>query len=144
MSMSEANSNRRGGSIEMRKVLFCALKSLSFILWSEVTQSCPTLRNPMDCSLPHSSVHGIFQARILEWVAISFSSAWKWKVKMKSLSRVQLFATPWTAAYQAPLSMGFFRQEYWCGVPLPSPKIDWQVPVKLIHAQNCPNYKSWS
>ena len=55
------------------------------------------------------------------WVAISFSSAWKWKVKVKSLSRVRLLATSWTAAYQAPLSMGFSRQEYWSGVPLPSP-----------------------
>ena len=68
-----------------------------------------------------SPVPGILQARTLEWVAISFSNAWKWKVKVKSLSRVQLFTTPWTAAYQAPLSMGFSRQEYWSGVPSPSP-----------------------
>ena len=88
---------------------------------SEVTQSCPTLCNPMDCSLPGFSIYGIFQARILEWVAISFFNAWKWKVKVKSLSRVLLFATPWTAAYQASPSMGFSRQEYWSGVPLPSP-----------------------
>ena len=84
-------------------------------------QSCLTLCNPMDCSLPGFSVHGILQARTLEWVAISFSNAWKWKVKVKSLSRVQLLATPWTAAYQAPPSMGFSRQEHWSGVPLPSP-----------------------
>ena len=51
---------------------------------------------------------------------ISFFNAWKWKVKVKSLSCVQLLATPWTAAYQAPPSMGFPRQEYWSGVPLPS------------------------
>ena len=63
-------------------------------------------------------VPGILQARGLEWVAISFSNAWKWKVKVKSLSRIRLLATPWTAAYQAPLSMGFSRQEYWSGVPL--------------------------
>ena len=75
-------------------------------------QSCPTLCDPIDCSLPGSSVPGILQARTLEWVAISFSSAWKWKVKVKSLSSVQLFATPWTAAHQAPPSMGFSRQEY--------------------------------
>ena len=75
----------------------------------------------MDCSPPGFSVHGILQARTLEWVAISFSNAWKWKVKVKSLSRVWLLATPWTAAYQAPPSMGFSRQEYWSGVPLPSP-----------------------
>ena len=84
-------------------------------------QSCPTLCDPIDCSPPGSPVPGILQARTLEWVAISFSSAWKWKVKVKSLSRVRLFATPWTAAYQAPPSMGFSRQEYWSGVPLPSP-----------------------
>ena len=84
-------------------------------------QSCPTLCDPIDGRLPGSPVPGILQARTLEWVAISFSNAWKWKVKGKSLSRVQLFATPWTAAYQAPLSMGFSRQEYWSGVPLPSP-----------------------
>ena len=71
-------------------------------------------------SPPGSSVPGILQARTLEWVAISFSNAWKWKVKGKLLSRVQLFMTPWTAAYQAPPSMGFSRQEYWSGVPLPS------------------------
>ena len=88
---------------------------------SEVTQSCPTLGTPLDCSLPGSSVHGVFQARVLEWVAISFSNAWKWKVKVKSLSHVRLLATPWTAAYQAPPSMGFSRQECWSGVPLPSP-----------------------
>ena len=60
-------------------------------------------------------IPGILQARTLEWVAISFSNAWKWKVKVKSLSHVWLFTTPWTAAYQAPLSMGFSRQEYWSG-----------------------------
>ena len=75
----------------------------------------------MNCSSPGSSVHGISQIRILEWVAISSSSAWKWKVKVKSLSRVRLFETPWTAAHQGPLSMGFSRQEYWSGVPFPSP-----------------------
>ena len=85
-------------------------------------QSCLTLCDPMDCSVPGSPVPGILQARTLEWVAISFSNAWKWKVKVKSLSRVWLLATPWTAAYQAPPSMGFSRQQYWSGVPLPSPK----------------------
>ena len=82
--------------------------------------SCPTLRDPMGCSPSGSPVPGTLQARALEWVAIAFSSAWKWKVKVMSLSRVWLFATPWTAAYQAPPSMGFSRQEYWSGVPLPS------------------------
>ena len=84
-------------------------------------QLCPTLCDPRGCSLLGFSVHGILQARTLEWVAISFSNAWKWKVKVKLLSLVQLLATPWTAAYQAPPSMGFSRQEYWSGVPLPSP-----------------------
>ena len=84
-------------------------------------QSCPTLCDPIDGSPPGSPVPGILQARILEWVAISFSNAWKWKVKGKSLSRVWLLATPWTAAYQAPQSMGFSRQKYWSGVPSPSP-----------------------
>ena len=79
-------------------------------------QSCPTLCDPIDDSPPGSPVPRILQARTLEWVAISFSNAWKWKVKMKSLSRVQLLVTPWTTAHQAPPSMGFSRQEYWSGV----------------------------
>ena len=84
-------------------------------------QTCPTLCDPPDGSPPGSPVPGILQARTLEWVAISFSNAWKWKVKVKLLSHARLFATPWTAAHQAPPSMGFSRQEYWSGVPLPSP-----------------------
>ena len=134
---------------------------------SEVAQLCPTLSVPMDCSLRGSSVHGIFQARVLEWGAIAFSNtleyylapkqneivplaaAWvyqeiiilsqrekdKYKISLTDgiykfillllllsrFSRVRLFSTPWTAAYQAPLPMGFSRQEYWSGVPLPSP-----------------------
>ena len=83
-------------------------------------QSCPTLCDPRDGSPPGSAVPGVLQARTLEWVAISFSNAWKWKVKVKSLIRVRPSATPWTAAYQAPPSMGFSRQEYWSGVPVPS------------------------
>ena len=78
-------------------------------------QSYPTLCDPMDGSPPGSPVPVILQARTLEWVAISFFNAWKWKVKVKSLSHVWLVATPWTAAYQAPLSMGVSRQEYWSG-----------------------------
>ena len=73
----------------------------------------------MDCSLPGFSVPGILQARTLEWVALSFSNAWKWKVKVKSLSRVWLLASPWTVAYQAPPFMGFSGQQYWSGVPIP-------------------------
>ena len=82
-------------------------------------QSCRTLCDPIDP--PGSPVPGILQARTLEWVAISFSNAWKRKVKGKSLSPLRLSATPWTAAYKAPLPMGLSRQEYWSGVPLPSP-----------------------
>ena len=84
-------------------------------------QSCPTLCDPIDGGPPGSPVPGILQARTLEWVAISFSNAWKGKVKVKSLSHFRLFTTPWSAAYQAPPSMGLYRQEYWSGVPLPSP-----------------------
>ena len=93
--------------------MFCAAaKSL---------QSCSTLCNPTDGSSLGSAIPGILQARTLEWAAISYSDAWKWKVKGKSLSRVWLLVTPWTAAYQAPPSMGVSRQEYWSGMPLPSP-----------------------
>ena len=83
-------------------------------------QLCPTLCDPIDGSPPGSPVSGILQVRTLEWVAISFSKAWKWKLKVKSVSHVRLLATPWTAAYPAPPSMGFSRLEYWSGVPLPS------------------------
>ena len=86
-------------------------------------QSCPTLRSPIDGSPLSSPIPGILQPRTLEWVAISFSNSWKWKVKVKSLSRVWLLATPWTAAHQAPPFMGFSRQEYWSRLPLPSPKV---------------------
>ena len=89
-------------------------------------QSCLTLCNPRDGSPPASPVPGILQAITLEWVAISFSNAWKWKVKVKSLSRVRPSVTPWTAAFQAPPSMGFSRQEYWSGVPLPSPLLNYK------------------
>ena len=87
---------------------------------AKLLQSCPTLCDPIDGSPPGSPVPGTLQARTLEWVAISFSNAWKWKVKVKSLSHVQLPVTPWTAAHQAPPSMRSSRQEYWSGVPLPS------------------------
>ena len=95
-------------------------------------QSCPTLCDPIDGRPPGSAVPRILQARTLEWVAISFCNAWKWKVKVESLSRVWLFTTPWTAAYQAPLSMGFSRQEYWSGLPLPSPVLLWTFPLALL------------
>ena len=88
---------------------------------AKLLQSSPTLWDPIDSIPPGSAIPGILQARTLEWVATSFSSSWKWKVKVNSLSHVWLIATPWTAAYQAPSSTGFSRQEYWSGLPLPSP-----------------------
>ena len=104
-------------------------------LWSAAAakslQSCPTLCDPIDGSPPGSPVPGILQARTLEWGAISSSSAGKWKVKVKSLSLVWLLATPWTAAPQAPPSMGFSGQEYWSGAPLPSPAL-WSVGLQRV------------
>ena len=94
----------------------------TMLCYAKSLQSCPTLCDPIDSSPPVFPVPGILQARTLEWVAISFSNAWKWKEKVKSLSHVRLLATPWIAAYQAPPSIGFSRQEYWSGVPLPSPE----------------------
>ena len=88
---------------------------------AKLLQLCPTLCDPINGNPPGSLVTGTLQARTLEWVAISFSNAWKWKVKVKSLSRVWLVMTPWTVAHQALPSMGFSRQEYWSGVPSPSP-----------------------
>ena len=97
-------------------------------------QSCPTLCDPIDGSPPGSPLPGILQARTLEWVAIPFSNAWKWKVKVKSLSHVRLLATPRTAAYQAPPSIGFSRQEYWSGVPLPSLHTHYTCTLILLHS----------
>ena len=88
---------------------------------AKLLQLCPTLCNPIDGSPSGSPVPGILQARTLEWVAISFSNEWKWKVKVKLLSRAWLLAIPWTAVHQAPPPVGFSRQEYWSGVPLLSP-----------------------
>ena len=112
-------------------LLFFFLRKLHIVLHSAAAaaaaaaakslQSCPTLCDPIGGSPPGSPIPGILQARTLEWVAISLSNASKWKMKVKLLSRVQLLATPWTAAYQVLPSMGFSRQEYWSGVPLPSP-----------------------
>ena len=108
-------------------------------------QLCPTQCNPIDGSLPKPAVPGNLQARTLEWVAISSSNAWKWKVKVKSLSRVQLLVTPWTATYQAPPSMGFSRQEYWSGLPLPSHDQPRQHIKKQRHyfTNKCPSSQSY-
>ena len=111
-----SSSNTNKGHIGLRLYPY----DLAAAAAAESLQSCPTLCDPIDSSPPGSRIPGILQARTLEWVAISFSNAWKWNVKLKSLSCVRLFMTPWTAAYQAPLSMGFSRKEYWSGVPSPS------------------------
>ena len=105
-------------NIQKTKIMASGLIAAAAAAAAKSCQSCLTLCDPIDSSPPGSSIPGILQARILEWVAISFSSAWKWKVK--SLSHVWLFATPWTVAHQAPLSMGFPRQEYWSELLLPS------------------------
>ena len=109
---------------------------------AESLQSCPTLCHPTNGSPPGSSVPGILQARTLELVAISFSNAWKWKVKLKSLSRVRPLATPWTAAHQAPPPMGFSRQEYWSGVPLPSPNDVYYPKLYFSIIHNLPQMSS--
>ena len=106
-----------------RNLFFSYLALAAVTAAAKSLQSCPTLYDPIDGSPPGSPVPGILQAGTLEWVAICFSNAWKLKVKVKSLSRVQFFTTPWTAVYHAPPPMGFSRQEYWSGVPLPSPQL---------------------
>ena len=100
--------------------------SHSFCVCVKVVQSCPTFCDTMDSSLPGSSVHGILQVRILERVK---------ERKYKSLSCVRLFATPWTVTYQAPPSMRFSRQEYWSGLPLPSPRLT-QCLLNISHVNN--------
>ena len=102
-------SQKKSASISSFLLLLLLLSHISHL------RLCAT---PIDGSPPGSPIPGILQARTLEWVAISFSNAWKWKVKVKSFSRVRLFATPWTAAYQAPPPMGVSRQEYWSGSPV--------------------------
>ena len=92
--------------------------SLNAAAAAKSLQLCPTLCDPIDGRPGGSPVPMLLLARTPEWLAISFSNAWKWKVKVKSLSCVWLFAIPCTAAYQAPPSMGFSRQEYWSGLPL--------------------------
>ena len=114
-----------GKAIALTRWTFAGkVMSLLFnMLSAKSLQSCPTLCDHIDSSPLGSSVPGILQARILEWIAISFSNVWKWKVKVKSLSRTRLLETPWAGAYQAPPPMGFSRKEYWSGVPLPSPNM---------------------
>ena len=114
------NSFLRNWQLKGRKDIFDLSYRNAAAAAAKSLQSCLTLCNPIDRSPPGSPISGILQARTLQWVAISFSNAWKWKVKVKSLSRVWLFATPWATAFQASPSMGFSRQEYWRGLPLPS------------------------
>ena len=108
----------------------CSIISDAAAASAKSLQSCPTLCDPIGSSPPGSPVPGVLQARILEWVAISFSNTWKWKVKVKSLNRVGFLATPQTAAYQDPPSMRFSRQEHWSGLPLSSPNKWWQHMLK--------------
>ena len=111
----------------------CRLCTLRAAAAAKSPQSWPTLCDPIDGSPPGSPIPGILQARTWEWVAISYSHAWKWKVNVKSLSRVRLFVTLWIAAHQAPPPMGFSRQEYWSGVPLPSPS--WGARIYVYYVQ---------
>ena len=106
---------------------------------AKLLQLCPTLCDPIDGSPSGSTVPGILQARTLEWVAISFSNAGKWRVKVKLLSRVRLLATPRTVAHQAPPSMGFSKLEYWSGVPLPSLKVPYYCFYLVVKSMNVMN-----
>ena len=116
---SNEDQNGKFNTTALSVEILCTLSTAAAAA-AKSHQSCPTLCDPIDGSPPGSSVPGILQARTVEWVAISFFQCMKVKSQSESLSRVQLLATPWTAAYQAPPSMGFSRQEYWSGVPLPS------------------------
>ena len=109
--LSQKQKINNGKDVKNRNI-----RKLSAAAAAKSLQSCPTLCDPIDGSPPGSPIPGILQARTPEGVAISFSNACKWKVKVKSLSHVWLLATPWTEAHQAPPSMGFSRQEYWSGV----------------------------
>ena len=139
LDMEQQTGSRSGK--EFIKAVYCLLAYLTYMqnaaAAAKSLQSCPTLCNPIDGSPTGSPIPGILQAWTLERVAISFSNAWQWKVKVKSLSHVQLLATPWTAAHQAPPSMEFSRQEYWSGVPLPllhlmKHKLESRLPGEII------------
>ena len=121
--MATATTKMKVFFIFFKETLIKTLFLRSAAAAAKSLQSCPTLCDPIDSSPPGSPIPGILQSSTLEWVAISFSNAWKWKVKVKSLSCVWLLVTPWTAAYRAPPPMGFSRQEYQSGLPLPSPSL---------------------
>ena len=136
LNLKNGHLNESNSDIILEEALSCFWIVLSSILTSIASkslQSCPTLCDPIDGSPPGSPVPGILQARTLEWVAISSSNAWKWKVKVKSLSRIQLLVTPWAAAYQVPPSMGFSRQEYWSGVPSPVWHHRWYKQARTVY-----------
>ena len=125
-AVAELSGHDREYVVPKTRTIYCLAPYIKSLLiaaaaTAKLLQSCLTLCDPIDSSPPGSPIPGILKAKTLEWVAISFSNAWKWKVKVKSLSRVWLLATPWTVAYQAPPSMGFSRQEHWSSLPLPSP-----------------------
>ena len=128
------------GQTFVGKVMSLIFNMLAAAAASKSLQLCPTLCNPIDGSAPHSPIPGILQARTLEWAAISFSNAWKWKVKVKSLSRVWLLATPRTAAYQAPPSIGLSRQDYWSRVPLPSPDMLSRLVITFLQRSKSFNF----
>ena len=140
-----AMPSSRGSSQARNRTPISCLKGRFFTHWAaaaaaKLLQSCLTLCDPIDGSPAGSPVPGILQARTLEWAAISFSNPWKWKVKVKSLSCVRLLATPWTAAHQAPPSMGFARQEYWSGVPLPS-RTHWATVSQYLYPNPSHRFK---
>ena len=130
-------------SVQLKLDLHCCRETSAAAAAAKSLQSCLTLCDPIDGSPPGSPFPGILQARTLEWVNTAFSNAWKWKGKGNLLSRVRLFLTPWTAAYQAPPSMGFSRQEYWSRVPLPSPLHSIGIVNCTIHQslQKCSSYQ---
>ena len=141
---SRGSQAEKSISCVKKKFLWCGHIAAAAAAAAKSLQLFPTLWDSIDGSSPGSPVPGILQARTLEWVAISFSNAWEWKVKVKSLSRIWLLATPWTAAYQAPSSMGFSRQEYWSGVPLSSPNNILNVKIlkffllRMVISLECP------
>ena len=126
-------SNSFAKNVSDKRLLSNTSKNPAATAAAKSIQSCLTLCDPIDSNPPGSPVPGILQARTLEWVAISFSDSWKWKVKVKLHSLVRLLVTPWTVGYQAPPSMGFSRQECWSGVPLPSPKEPWKPNNKKMN-----------
>ena len=120
MQHSKNSWNALSPSVDSRLKTFTVSISTSTAA-AKSSQSCPTLCNPIDGSPQGSAIPGILQARTLEWVAISFSNAWKWKVKVKSLSCLTQRPHGLQPTRLLSLSMGFSRQEYWSGVPSPFP-----------------------